>query len=65
VIKSLVDKDMRVDMIVVRTSGYGDVTAVIHTPENDLTEGQEGRGDTLSEALYNLAENIEEVLFEV
>lgn len=60
--KSLVDKLMRVDMIVIRTSGHGGITAVIHTPENDLTEGQEGVGDTLPEALYNLAENIEEAL---
>jgi hypothetical protein len=60
--RSLVNRDMRVDMIVVRTSGHGGVTACIHTPENDITEGQEGIGDTLFEALYNLAENIEEVL---
>lgn len=59
-LKTLVDKDMRVDMIVVRTCGHGHVSAVIHTPENDLTEGQEGTGDTLAEALHNLADLIEE-----
>ena len=60
--RTLVNQGMRVDMIVVRTSGDG-VVACIHTPENDLTEGQEGMGDNLAEALYDLAATIEEVLF--
>jgi hypothetical protein len=60
--KTLVDKSMRVDMIVVRTDGHGRVTATIHTPENDLTEGLEAVGDCLPEALYELTGMIEEAL---
>jgi hypothetical protein len=51
---------MQIDTIVLRTTSHGNVTAVIHTPENDLTEGLEGCGDALSEALHDLADQIEE-----
>lgn len=54
---------IRVDMVTVRTDlDTGKVTATIYTPENDLTSGEEGTGDSLYDALYDLAENIEEAL---
>lgn len=54
---------IRVDTVVVRTNlDTGEVTAIICTPENDVTSGQEGIGPTLHEALYNLAEDIEEAV---
>lgn len=54
---------IRVDTVVVRTDlDTGKITAVIYTPENDSTSGEEGVGDSLYEALYDLAENIEEAL---
>jgi len=52
---------IRVDTAIIRTnSDTGIVTIVVYTPENDLTSGQEGIGQTLSEALFDLAANIEE-----
>lgn len=52
---------IRIDTVVVRTNtDTGLITAIIYTPENDLTSGSEGVGATLHEALYDLAANVEE-----
>ena len=54
---------IRVDTVVVRTdTDTGECRCIIYTPENDVTSGEEGIGDTLYDALYDLAESIEEAV---
>lgn len=53
---------IRVDTIVIRQNlDTGQVTAVIYTPENELVSGLEGVGNSLHEAIAELAESIEEI----
>jgi hypothetical protein len=49
---------MVLDTVMVRTNDSGVVHAVIYT-ENDVTDGLEGTGLSLSEALHDLADAVE------
>jgi hypothetical protein len=49
-----------IETITIRTNAHG-VIAMLQS-DNDLTFGLEGVGDNLTEALYDLAETIEEVI---
>lgn len=49
-----------IETITIRTSAHG-VIAMLQS-DNDLTFGLEGVGENLVEALYDLADSIEEVV---
>lgn len=50
------------DTVMVRTNKHnGSVIATVYTTDNDLTDGLEGSGLSLAEALHDLANEIEEV----
>lgn len=57
--------DTILDTVMIRTNKHsGAVTATIYTTDNDLTDGLEGSGLSLAEALHDLADGIEEALDE-
>ena len=53
------------DTVMVRTNKHsGAVTATIYTTDNDFTDGCEGSGLNLVEALHDLADSVEQALDE-
>lgn len=54
---------IKVDNVVIRTdTDTGKVQAILYTPDDDRTNGQEAIGDDLVDALSELAVYVEEAL---
>lgn len=54
---------MTIESIAIRTTAHGVIVIVL--TDDDKTYGLEGVGDDLAEALYDLAEKVEETIDDV